>query len=175
MNVRKRGDHLFATGVSKTLGDVAGRIATEIGDTTEGRVLLAVVSRCSRLLTDGVFDAVIDKGKPVLHADVHATDFGEAARSFGQQMETLILALKLRHGIAETYQPARAKEFDLANRQLGTAKHYAAIETGRFIDLATDPEVAKRLMATDLRGEIEAAKASLERVRQAICDCISKM
>lgn len=175
MNIRKRGDHLFATGLAKTLGDVEERIEALIGDTTEGRRLKLVVQRCSRLLTGGVFDAVIDKGKPVLHEDLHATQFGAVARAFREQMETLTRALQFRHGIAETYQPARAKEFDLANRQLATAKHYAIIETGRFIDMATDPAVAQRLMATDLRGEIEAARASLEGVRQALCDCIAKM
>ncbi len=175
MNIRKRGDHLFATGLAKTLGDVEHSIGKQIGHTTEGELLRQVVQRCSRLLTGGVFDAVIDRGRPVLQEDLHATEFGATARAFREQMESLVFAVKFRHGISETYQPARAKEFDVATRQLATAKHYAIIETGRFIDMATDPAVAQRLMQTDLRGEIEAAKASLERVRQALCDCIAKM
>jgi hypothetical protein len=162
-------------GLAKTLGEVAALIHDEVGKTTEGDILYREVSRCSRMVTGGVFDAVIDKGRPVLQDDQHAGEFGKATRAFREQMESLVFALKLRHGITQTYQPARAAEFDLASRQLFTAKQYAIIETGRFIDLAADPAVAARLMATDLRGEIEAAKASLERVRQTICDCIAKM
>jgi hypothetical protein len=175
MNVSKRGDHLFATGFSKTLGDVAVMLSDEIGGTSEGRRLEAAVSRCSRLLTGGVFDAVIDKGRPVTGPDAHSLQFGEASQAFLRQMRTLVFALQFRRGIEGGDAAARGADLALANRQLATAKHAAILETGRFIDAVTDPAVAARLVATGLRGEIEAARAALEQVRQALCACIARV
>lgn len=60
MNTHKRGDHLLATGLSKTLGDLASMIDADVGQTSEGRALRDAVSRCTRYLTGGTFDAVID-------------------------------------------------------------------------------------------------------------------
>ena len=171
----RRGDHLFATGLSKTIGDVAERISSEIGNCSEGRVLFETVSRCSRLLTGGVFDAVIDKGKPVLQEDEHSAVFGEAVKAFKLQMRSLVFAMKSRRDIGGNDPRMRTQELALANRQLATAKHYAVLVTGQFFDAAVDENVARRLVATELRGEIEAARAALEQVRRAICRCIEKM
>ncbi len=175
IDISKRGDHLFATGLSKTIGDVADRIGSEIGDCSEGRVLFSTVSRCSRLLTGGVFDAVLDKGKPVLHDGAHSAAFGDAVKGFRLQMASLVFALKFRRGLDGDDQRARAQDLDLANRQLATSKHCAVLATGRFFDGAMDEAVARRLMATTLRGEVVAAQATLESVRQAICRCIEKV
>ena len=39
MNISKRGDHLFAAGLWKAIGDVAHSVRSRIGQYSEGRVL----------------------------------------------------------------------------------------------------------------------------------------
>jgi hypothetical protein len=90
-------------------------------------------------------------------------------------MQSLVFALRFRRDIDDTDSAARGAALRLANGQLATAKHYAMLAVGNFFDTAVDEAVASRLTATSLRGEIEAARASLDRVRQSITICIGKM
>lgn len=175
MTVNKRGDHLIATGLAKTLGDISQRLAATVGDVSEGRVLLQALSRCSRHISGGLFDAVIDKGKPVQASDEHSQRFGECTLALTQQVEMLLFSVQFRRGIEGGDQAARARDLDLANRQLATSKGYTVLAVGRFFDTAIDERVAAQLAGRGLGGEIEATRAALDRLRQAICRAIEVM
>ena len=174
MNTHKRGDHLLATGLSKTLGDLASMIDAEVGQTSEGRALRDAVSRCTRYLTGGTFDAVIDKGKPVQSDDAHSKAFGEAVLALKLQMSSLVFALQFRRGIDEKDKAMRIRDLELANRQLATAKLATRLAVGQFFDQAIDEAVAARLTA-QLRGEIQALRALLERIRETLCAAVERM
>lgn len=171
MNIRKRGDHLFATGLSKTIRDVSIMIAAEIGNYSEGRVLLETVSRCTRDLTGEVFHAVIDKGRPVRGDDPHSLIFGRDASNLKLQIQSLVFALRFRREV----EGRDRATLSLANRQVATAKHHSMLTVGRFFDSVMDDRVAERLIGTAVCGEIQAAQASLENVRREICRCIARM
>ena len=174
MNTRKRGDHLVATGLAKTIGDVAAIVNDQIGDCSEGKILYSSVSQCSRFLTEGTFDAVIDRGRPVISIDSHSVNFGDAVRVLKLEMKGLVFALKSRREMDVKDQALRSKELSFWNECIATAKQGAGLAVGRFVDTAIDAEVERRLEPS-LRGELVAIRATLEWVRATICQGIQKM
>jgi hypothetical protein len=174
METRKRGDHLVATGLAKTIGDVAATIKEHIGDSAEGKILYSAVSQCSRFLTGGAFDAVINRGRPVLFADAHSVSFGEAVRLMKLEMGSLVVALKSRREIDVKDQALRSQEHSFWDGGVSTSKKGATLAVGRFIDEAIDTEVERRLRSGP-RGESSAVRANLEWVRSTICEAIQKM
>ncbi len=121
MNINKRGDHLFAAGLWKAIGDVAKSVRTQVGQYSEGRVLANALLEFQRDLGGSEFDVTINQGRVVTGADAHSLVFGQAVRRFRQDMEALVFALQYRRGIDERDPGLRTEALLQANSQLATA------------------------------------------------------
>ena len=77
MNINKRGDHLFAAGLWKAIGDVAKSVRTQIGQYSEGRVLANALLEFQRDLGGSEFDITINQGRLVTGSDAHSLVFGQ--------------------------------------------------------------------------------------------------
>ncbi|KWI19381.1 hypothetical protein [Burkholderia ubonensis] len=179
MNISKRGDHLFAAGLWKAIGDVARSVRSQVGEFSEGRVLSNELFALQRELGDSDFDVTINKGRPVTGADAHSLAFGAAVRRFRLDMEALVFALKYRRSIDDTDPAARFAALTQANEQLARAKQYAMLTVRQFFDTVVDPSVRDQLLGDKPGGgdstRFAVASAKLERVRRAIVESISKM
>ena len=181
MNISKRGDHLFAAGLSKTIGDIAESVRTQIGKFSEGRVLSNELLLLRRELCGPEFDVTINRGRPVTEADAHSRAFGQAVLRFRLDMESVVFALKCRRGIDERNQNLRTEVLTRANRQLATAKQHAMLSVGQFFDAVVDPNVLGQILACEpndrarIQIEFTRMKLKLESVRLAITDTIAKM
>lgn len=174
MNVRKRGDHLVAAGLAKTLGDVAALIDKEAGDCKEAKLLSSTISRCTRWLTDGTVDAVIDRGRLVLFDDVQSGVFGELSKRLRLEMTSLAAALRSRSSLGKGGQAVSAREVEIQQGFVAMAKTATGLVASQFVAAAIDHEVAKR-MEPGRRGEVAAARALLDRVRQAILQALDSL
>jgi len=174
MNVRKRGDHLVAAGLAKTLGDVAALIDKEAGDCKEARFLSSTISQCTRWLTDGTMDAVIDRGRLVLYDDAQSGTFGELSKQLRLEMTSLAAALRSRNGLGKDGSSVNARDVEIHHGYVAMAKAATGLIASQFVAAALDHEVAKR-MASDRRGEVAAARALLDRVRQAILQALDRL
>jgi hypothetical protein len=185
MNIKKRGDHLFAAGLWKTIRDVAESVRTQIGQYSEGRVLTNELLLLLHELGGSEFQVTINKGLPVTGGDPHADAFGEAVRRFKLDMESLVFALKYRRSIDERNQNLRAELLTQANRQLATAKQHAMLTVGQFVDAVIDPKVLGQILTAEpkerariqknLGINIEDTRIKLGSLRHAIIDTIAKM
>ena len=170
---KKRGDHVFATGLSKTIADIAAIAKSEIGSSSEGRILSDEVSSCVPLITGGPFDLVVDKGEPASKADAHSATFGTTANAFRGSMRSLVTALKFRRDIDAGDKSKRAADFEQASRLIRESKLQAKLTAGRCFDTAIDEDAAK--MMPDKGAEIASAKASIKLVEERIYAAIDKM
>ncbi|WP_246792875.1 hypothetical protein [Burkholderia perseverans] len=180
MTITKRGDHLFAAGLSKTMRDVGDLIHTGIGQTSEGRVLYAKLAACRRTLTGDAFEIAIDRGRVVGGADAHSVAFGHAIRDFDLTMRSLVFALQHRRGIDEVRdQGKRTDDLMQASRLVDDARQYATIAVNRLFETVIDPDVLGRLLG-DGGGraqltQITAARETLRRARSEIVATIARM
>ncbi|MBN3744124.1 hypothetical protein G3N96_01485 [Burkholderia sp. Se-20373] len=184
MNISKRGDHLFAAGLWKAVGDVAKSVRTQVGDYSEGRVLANALFELQRDLGGSEFDVTINQGRPVTDSDPHSLRFGRAVRRFRLDMEALVFALKHRRSIDERDPGLRTDALTQANSQLATAKQYAMLTVGRFFDAVVDPDVLDQMLAGDPNtrarrsatgAEIAATRLRLGSLRYRIVGTISQM
>ncbi|KWK30492.1 hypothetical protein WT77_00110 [Burkholderia stagnalis] len=183
MNISKRGDHLFAAGLWKTIGDVAGLVRAKVGDYSEGRVLSTELFALQRELSSSAFDITINKGRAVMGPDAHSLAFGEAVRRFRLDMEALVFALQHRRNIDDREPAARLAALTQANAQLAAAKQYATLTVGRFFDTVVDQSVLGQLAqnGTNSRDsmiasvKIRDARIKLGHVRRGIVESIAKM
>ncbi|WP_269504724.1 hypothetical protein [Burkholderia sp. IMCC1007] len=183
MNISKRGDHLFAAGLWKAIGDVAQSVRSRIGQYSEGRVLANALLEFQRDLGGSEFDVTINQGRPVTGSDAHSLMFGLAVRRFRQDMEALVFALEYRRGIDERDQNLRTEALMQANGQLTTAKQSATITVGRFFDAVVDRDVLGQILGAesnararaDVQGQIEATGIRLGNVRHRIIGVIAQM
>ena len=149
MNINKRGDHLFAAGLWKAIGDVAKSVRTQIGQYSEGRVLANALLEFQRDPGGSEFDITINQGRLVTGSDAHSLVFGQAVRRFRQDMEALVFALQYRRGIDERDPGLRTEALMQANSQLATAKQSATITVGRFFDAVVDRDVLGQILAAN--------------------------
>ncbi|VWB63770.1 hypothetical protein BLA13014_02855 [Burkholderia aenigmatica] len=184
MNISKRGDHLFAAGLWKAVGDVAKSVRTQVGEYSEGRVLANALFELQRDLGGSEFDVTINQGRPVTGSDPHSLRFGQAVRRFRLDMEALVFALKHRRGIDERDPGLRTDALTQANSQLATAKQYAMLTIGRFFDAVVDPDVLDQMLASDPNtrarrsatgAEIATTRLRLGSLRYRIVGAISQM
>ncbi|VWC87347.1 hypothetical protein BLA50215_01657 [Burkholderia lata] len=184
MNISKRGDHLFAAGLWKAVGDVAKSVRTQVGEYSEGRVLANALFELQRDLGGSEFDVTINQGRPVTGSDPHSLRFGQAVRRFRLDMEALVFALKHRRSIDERDPGLRTDALTQANSQLATAKQYAVLTVGRFFDAVVDPDVLDQMLASDPNtrarrsatgAEIAATRLRLGSLRYRIVGTISQM
>lgn len=180
MNIRKRGDHLFAAGLAKTIRDLAELIRVEIGDCSEGSILKAELSERWPELTSTEFHTVINKGGFVTGDDAHSHAFGRAARDLKWQMQSLAFALNFRRGLDDRDPAARVAALRLANAQVTTAKYQAMLALFQFFDAVVDENVMSQLVHTERNdsarlARIAATRTMLERVRLAIAACIARV
>jgi hypothetical protein len=184
MNISKRGDHLFAAGLWKAVGDVAKSVRTQLGDYSEGRVLANALFELQRDLGGSEFDVTINQGRPVTGSDPHSFLFGQAVKRFRLDMEALVFALEHRRSIDERDPGLRTDALTLANSQLATAKQYAILTVGRFFDAVVDPDVLDQMLASDPNtrarrsgtgAEIAATRLRLGSLRYRIVGTISQM
>lgn len=167
MDVHKRGDHLVATGLAKTLADITAALQAMLGAHVESARLLKALSECSRHITDGTFDAVIDRGKPVLGADPHSVAFGAASQALMLEMRALGAALRLRRARPQGTGGELSTNVRLAHDAVAHAKLAVWLALGRFFDEAIDTRVERRLAAMN-RGEASASRATLKRLHDAL-------
>ncbi|QTO45305.1 hypothetical protein [Burkholderia latens] len=183
MNISKRGDHLFAAGLWKAIGDVAQSVRTQIGEYSEGRVLADTLVELRRDLGGSEFDITINQGHVVTDSDAHSLAFGHAVRRFRQDMEALVYALKYRRDIDEHDQRARTEALTQANNQLTIAKQSATITVGRFFDAVVDRDVLAQILdgASTARAragtqvQVESTRIRLGIVRHRIVGIIAQM
>ncbi|TCW83364.1 hypothetical protein C5O80_15530 [Burkholderia sp. SRS-46] len=183
MNISKRGDHLFAAGLWKTIGDVAQRVSEQVGDYSEGRVLSTELSALQYQLSSSAFDITVNKGRAVTGPDAHSIAFGETVRRFRLDMESLVFALKHRRSIDAREPAARFAALTQANAQLATAKQYATLTVGRFFDTVVDQNVLGQLARDGSNArdksiadvKIRDARIKLGHVRRGIVESIAKM
>ncbi|HDR9487154.1 TPA: hypothetical protein QDC20_001411 [Burkholderia aenigmatica] len=184
MNISKRGDHLFAAGLWKAVGDVAKSVRTQVGEYSEGRVLASALFELQRDLGGSEFDVTINQGRPVTGSDPHSLRFGQAVRRFRLDMEALVFALKHRRSIDERDPGLRTDALTQANSQLATAKQYAMLTIGRFFDAVVDPDVLDQMLASDPNtrarrsatgAEIATTRLRLGSLRYRIVGTISQM
>lgn len=183
MNINKRGDHLFAAGLWKAIGDVAKSVRTQIGQYSEGRVLANALQEFQHDLGGSEFDVTINQGRLVTGADAHSLVFGQAVRRFRQDMEALVFALQYRRSIDERDPNLRTEALMQANSQLATAKQSATITVGRFFDAVVDRDVLGQILdgesnaraRTGAQGQIEATRVKLGNVRYRIVGIIAQM
>jgi hypothetical protein len=174
MNVRKRGDQLVAAGLAKTLGEVAPLIDQEAGDCKEARFLSSTISQCTRWLSDGTVDAVIDRGRLVLFDDAQSGIFGDLSKKLRLEMTSLAAALRLRSSLGKGGQAVSAREVEIQQGYVAMAKTATGLVASQFVAAAIDHEVARRMEA-ERGGEVAAARALLERVRQAILRALDRL
>ena len=182
MNINKRGDHLFAAGLWKAIGDVAKSVRTQIGQYSEGRVLANALLEFQRD-RGSEFDITINQGRLVTGSDAHSLVFGQAVRRFRQDMEALVFALQYRRGIDERDPGLRTEALMQANSQLATAKQSATITVGRFFDAVVDRDVLGQILAANpnsrarsgAQDQIEATRVKLGNVRYRIVGVIAQM
>lgn len=174
MAIRKRGDHLVATGLSKTLGDIAAFLETEAGDCREVRFLADAISQATRWLTEGEFDAVINRGRLARFDDAQSGVFGELSAKLRLEMTSLTAALKSRSSLGKDGQATSASEVEIRSSFVGTAKIATWLAMSQFVEAALDHEVAER-MGPGRRGEVATARAMLGRVRQSLLQAIEKL
>ncbi|MBR8058602.1 hypothetical protein [Burkholderia dolosa] len=184
MNISKRGDHLFAAGLWKTIADVAHSARLRIGEYSEGRLFADVLFELAREFGgDGAFDITINRGRAVTGADAHSSLFGRAIERFKQDMEALIFAVQYRRGIDERDQKTRADVLTQANSGLLTAKQSATITVGRVFDAVVDRDVLRQILdgvpnagaRDDMRRKIEMARTTLAVMRHRLLDSIARM
>ncbi|AYQ41666.1 hypothetical protein BLA9940_05566 [Burkholderia aenigmatica] len=184
MNISKRGDHLFAAGLWKAVGDVAKSVRTQVGEYSEGRVLANALFELQRDLGGSEFDVTINQGRPVTGSDPHSLRFGQAVRRFRLDMEALVFALKHRRSIDERDPGLRTDALTQANSQLATAKQYAMLTIGRFFDAVVDPDVLDQMLASDPNtrarrsatgAEVATTRLRLGSLRYRIVGAISQM
>ncbi|MGS0894700.1 hypothetical protein ACVBGC_19520 [Burkholderia stagnalis] len=184
MNISKRGDHLFAAGLWKAIGEVAKSVRTQIGGTSEGRVLADTLFELQRDLGGSEFDVTINQGRPVTGSDAHSLAFGRAVERFRLDMEALVFALQHRRGIDERDPGLRTDALTQANSQLATAKQYATLTVGRFFDAVVDPDVLTQILSGEsaVRGQratagraIDETRVKLGSVRYRIIGTIARM
>ena len=174
MDTRKKGDHFVATGLGKTLDDIAKTVHGEIGDCSEGRLLHGALVKCSPRFIGGAYDFASGKGGSATASDSHSVEFGKASKDAKWAMTSLVFALKSRRSIDVKSQAERLKELTYWNEFVGNAKASAILAIGTFIDRAIDSEVEQRLPKS-LKGDAGAVRGNLEWVRSAICEAIRKM
>ena len=184
MNISKRGDHLFAAGLWKAIGDVAKSVRTQIGEYSEGRVLADALFTLQRELGGSEFDVTINQGRPVAGSDPHSLTFGRAVERFRHDMEAVVFALKHRRSIDVPNGAQRAEELTQANTHLATAKQYAMLTVGRFFDAVVDRDVLEQIVGAEsparglpiaARNGIDETQRTLAGVRQRIIGAIAQM
>ncbi|RKU00463.1 hypothetical protein C7H84_25515 [Burkholderia sp. Nafp2/4-1b] len=184
MNISKRGDHLFAAGLWKTIGDVAKSVRTQIGEYSEGRVLADALFALQRELGGSEFDVTINQGRPVAGSDPHSLIFGRAVERFKYDMEAVVFALKHRRGIDGPNGAQRAEALAQANTHLATAKQYAIFTVGRFFDAVVDRDVLEQIVGAEspargrplaARKGIDETQRTLTGVRQRIIGALAQM
>ncbi|AOI60870.1 hypothetical protein [Burkholderia diffusa] len=183
MNISKRGDHLFAAGLWKAIGDVAHSVRSRIGQYSEGRVLANALLEFQRDLGGSEFDMTINQGRPVTGSDAHSLMFGLAVRRFRQDMEALVFALEHRRNIDEGDASQRTEALMQANSALLTAKQSATITVGRFFDAVVDRDVLGQILGGEANArvragaqqQIETTRIKLGNVRHRIIGVIAQM
>ncbi|MEK6425297.1 MAG: hypothetical protein V4801_37450 [Burkholderia gladioli] len=180
MNISKRGDHLFAAGLLKTIRDVTEMVfRSEIGGTSEGRVLQRDILAMQRLLGGSEFEMTVNRGRVVTAPDPHSIAFGAAARDFTLTMRSLVFSLEHRRGIgSEGRQSERNEQMMQAARLVTDAKRYARVAVNRVFDAVIDPGVLQQLAQGSDRTrttQIATARANLQRVRADMLASIGKM
>lgn len=170
---KKRGDHVFATGIAKTISDIASHVTSEIGAYSEGRVLASEVASCVPLLKTGPFQLVVDKGDRASRDDAHSVAFGAKDFAFKTSMAGLVTALKLRREVDKADPAERDKLLNQSNRLINASKLRAQLDLGQFFDNAVDEEAAT--MMKDQNSAIAAGKAALETAKTVIAASIKKV
>lgn len=184
MNISKRGDHLFAAGLPKTIGDVAKVVRTQIGEYSEGRVLADELFATQRVLGGSEFELTINRGRPVVGHDAHSLVFGVVVERFRLDMQAVVFALKHRRSIDARDAAQRTEALTQANTHLATAKQYAMVTVGRLFDAVVDRDVLKQILdarpamrgraPSDQKG-IDDAEHKLRDTRYRIIGAIARM
>lgn len=172
MNISKRGDHLFATGLPKTIGDVAKLVRAQIGEYSEGRVLADELFAMQRELGGNEFDLTINRGRPFSGHDTHSLIFGTIVDGFRRDMQAVVFAVKHRRSIDARDGAQRSEALRQANAHLATAKQYALFTVGRLFDAVVDRDVLKQILdaTSTTRGRAPAEQKGIEEAKRKLSD-----
>lgn len=82
MNISKCGDYLFVVGLWKVIGDVVKLVCIQIGEISEGCVLVDVLFVLQCELGGSEFDVMINQGWFVVGFDLYLVIFGRVVECF---------------------------------------------------------------------------------------------
>ena len=101
----KRGDHIFANGLSQTIDELAAKAALELGSGRDGRILVEAFKSCRKILDEPPFHLTVDKDIFAPLGDTHSVVFGTQTQAFKNNMSSYIYAIKGRNEQPPTVVP----------------------------------------------------------------------
>jgi hypothetical protein len=150
----KRGDHIFANGLLKTINALSARASLELGSLREAKILDEMFTSCRSILEQSPYQLTVDKGDATSFGDTHSQIFGLHTEIFTFAMISYIRALKTRHD-----RPVNRSNVEESHFAIRDAIHWIDLHIEDWVSLACDRE-AERLMP-EKRKEIALGKEGL--------------
>ena len=164
----KRGDHIFANGLSQTIDELPAKAALELGSGRDGRILVETLKSCRRILDEPAFHLTVDKDISAPLGDTHSVVFGTQTQAFKNNMISYIFAIKGRN-----QQPPTPENVEFYHHAIRGTVQWIKLHIDGWITLACDPE-AERLMP-EKQKEIARGKASLQNVKALILQAMNTL
>ncbi|MBV8278182.1 MAG: hypothetical protein JO170_23380 [Verrucomicrobia bacterium] len=164
----KRGDHIFANGLSQTIDELAAKAAAELGSSRDGRILVETFKSCRKILDEPPFHLTVDKDIVAPFGDTHSVVFGMETQAFKNNMISYIFAIKGRNE-----QPPTPQNVEFFHHAIRETALWIKLHIDSWISLACDPD-AERLMP-EKRKEIARGKASLQNFKALILQVINTL
>ncbi|MCP2163212.1 phage tail protein [Goodfellowiella coeruleoviolacea] len=170
----KRGDHVFALGLGKTLQDMHAQALTTLGGVDLAR------SPAARVLVENLASATARAGaipelvvrKTSGHAsggDAHSRLYGDASRNALLAVHTVAVTLARYY-----HDPTQRLPVDLLARHLAASAAQAGLAVNRWLDTAVDRESVP-LVPADKAGEFQRGQQLLSAIRGQLLGTLTRL
>jgi hypothetical protein len=158
---KKRGDHVFANGLSQTISELLAASSEHLGTSIEGRHLEEALSTSKNILAASVYHLTVDKGAAASTSDAHSLAFGTTSSAFKLSL------IQYMHAVQSSRTASPTPE-DLRNADafIRDAAMQVDLALSEWVRSAIDSEAAA--MMPEKKAEIAAGKAGLEHIRVLI-------
>ncbi len=166
---RKKGDHVFATGLKKAVDKWVALCNRIVGDEPDGVRLVTGLQGAQKLLDDPVFELVIDKGAQPAEGDSHSKKFGAIDANVTTRMEAFFTAVHVRA------QPLRdeGQPMTMTNQQfVQNAADHVFLALGDWVNAAIDPDAEKLLPRN--AADIQKGRQQIMQFRDSVSLVLKK-
>ncbi|MGW5424666.1 hypothetical protein [Streptomyces sp. NPDC003943] len=167
----KRGDHVFALGLSGTIGDMqeeSGRVLAEanVADKPGSAVLRSSLA-AARGKAGEIPELIVRKGRQDADGDAHSQQYGRASSTAKYAVVQVAAGLAQYYGPPREDDTPRGADAERRSRLLVTAASHAKLTVSGWLDHVVDRESVPLLSAAQ-RREFLQGEFRLEELRQIL-------